>query len=128
MEKNSVKILILVLILVAIGVHLYFSPVQVKLGGADEFMPTSDKIASDVSTLQTEELQTKGTYIHIPEKKYIDGSTVVVNEMLFPDGKRGYQIVTTTYETVVTATSTYKIEHIDSVGYGASAKEFTYKK
>ena len=104
--------------------------------GAISQLSAESNVKSTIQTFETVQQTTLGKYQHIPETSFGAQypSTYHVDEFLYPDGTRGYQVVTSHYENVqVLNATTSQMETVSvlkqsAVGYGEDAKNLTYEK
>lgn len=90
----------------------------------------NDRIES-LRIAQDNEFSKNGRYKHIKNTEYVNQknpSKYRVDEYLYPDGTRGYRVLVSYEEEILTSTSTYKILKQRSVGFGPRAEELTWER
>lgn len=119
-----------------LAIHSFFLPRSAILGGATMQTTAEDSAITDAENYQNNQYQTKGQYIHIPPTAFTATypSTYEVNEMVYPDGTRGYQVITKHYEDIqILNATTSKMDTVSvlkqrSVGVGEESQLNTYEK
>jgi len=101
---------------------------SLMLGGTD----STDRLVTDLHTQQEQFLKDRGQYVHVPKTEYSTGKFYEVNEFLYPDKTRGYQVILTeeTTRSVKTATGTSQVKDVSvrSEGVGKEANDLTYER